>query len=349
MSRRSAFSAVLVVLSMGVAPGVAQDKLGDLVAAGGYEWFVGKWVATADDGQKVEFNIDWVLDKYALFNSLQTKDIKYQGLITLSPTGQEATDQGVDNRGGTWKGTWSADGDGLVRKIEHLGPDGQTRKGEMLITKGDADTITIALYATDSNGSRNAEPVNKLTYKRQQAQGLPNASSRVGDPKAAPASAPAEASGRATDYEKLGDIVSSGGYEWLIGKWTGTENNKTYELEYKPILDKHGASVDMKIGEFKYLGMITYVTSRQEIVEFGADTLGRTWKMVWQQEGSDLINKTELTKPDGTTQKLQHVFTKIDNDAFKAKLYAVGADGSRASEPSEQVTFKRQKPAAQTK
>ena len=122
MKWRSVFSAVVVGLSVGVVPGVAQDKLGDLVAAGGYDWFVGKWVATADDGQKVEFNVDWVLDKYALFNSLHMGDFQYEGLITLSPTGQEATDQGVDNRGGTWKGTWSADSDGLVRKLSTWDP-----------------------------------------------------------------------------------------------------------------------------------------------------------------------------------------------------------------------------------
>jgi hypothetical protein len=105
----------------------------------------------------------------------------------------------------------------------------------------------------------------------------------------------------------------------------------------------------MKIGDFKYLGIITYAASRQEIVEFGADTQSRTWKLVWEQEGSDLVAKTELSKADGTTQKVQHVFTKIDNDAFKAKLYPLAADGKRAAEPIEQVTFKRQKPAAQTK
>jgi hypothetical protein len=163
-------------------------------------------------------------------------------------------------------------------------------------------------------------------------------------------SAAAEGSDRATDYQKLGDIVAEGGYEWLIGKWVGTENNRTYELEYKPALDKHAASVDMKIGDFTYTGLITYVPSRQEVVEFGADTQGRIWKMVWAQDGSDLAAKTELTKADGKTEKYQHVFVKIDNDTFKGKLYTLAADGSRTSEPVEQVTFKRQKPAVpQTK
>jgi hypothetical protein len=319
-------------LAIFVTPSMAQETLGDLVASGGYDWIIGRWVASTDDGQKVEFNFAWALDKHVVLNSLQMGDFKYQGIITLSPTDQEAVDQGADNRGGLWKGVWSPEGDGLVRKVEHTSPDGQSRKGDIVVGKGDADTITIAIYLTDSSGNRNAEPMSKLTYKRQQS-------------KAAPVSAAAEASDRATDYQKLGDIVSEGGYEWLIGKWVGNENNQTYELEYKPVLDKHAASVDMKIGDFKYMGLITYAPSRQEVVEFGADTLGRTWKLVWEQDGNDLVNKSELTKADGTTQKLQHVFTKNGNDEFKAKLYSIEANGSRGSEPREQVTFKRQKPA----
>jgi hypothetical protein len=334
MSLRNVFSTVVMVLAVFVTPSMAQETLGDLVASGGYDWIIGRWVASTDDGQKVEFDFAWALDKHVVLNSLRMGDFKYQGLITLSPTDQEAVDQGADNRGGVWKGVWSPEGDGLVRKVEHTSPDGQLRKGDIVVSKGDADTITIAIYLTDNSGNRNSEPMNKLTYKRQ-----PQA-------KAAPVSAAAEASGRATDYQKLGDIVSEGGYEWLIGKWADNENNRTYELEYKPVLDKHAASVDMKIGDFRYTGLITYAPSRQEVVEFGADTQGRIWKLVWQQEGSDLVTKSELTQADGTTQKFQHVLTKIDNDAFKAKLYGLTADGSRTSEPVEQVTFKRQKPAA---
>lgn len=337
MSVRNVFSTIAIVLMACVAPGAAQEKLGDLIASGGYEWIIGKWVATTDEGQKVESNFNWAADKCAVLNELRMGDFNYQGIVMLSPQDQEAVDQGADSRGGTWKGTWAPAGEGLVRKVEHTSPDGQVRKGEISYDKVDADTVTIAIYLLDSSGNRSSEPVSKLTYKRQ-----PQA-------KAAPVSATAETSGRATDYQTLGDMVTAGGYEWLIGKWSGSENNQTYELEYKPILNKHAASVDMKIADFKYFGMITYAASRQEIVEFGADTLGRTWKLVWAQEGSDLVNKSELTKPDGTTQKLQHVFTKIDNDSFKAKLYAVGADGSRGSEPREQVTFKRQKPAPPTK
>ena len=287
------------------------------------------------DGRRPEGPVQFrlALDKCVVLNDLRVGDFQYQGIIMLPPGGGDAFDEGADTSGGIWKGSWSPDGDGLVRRVEHTSHDGQVRKGEIVYGKVDADTITIALYGVGENGARNTEPLNKMTYKRQ-----PQA-------KAAPISATAETGSRSTDYEKLGDVVSKGGYEWLIGKWVGSENNRTYELEYKPILDKHAGSVDMKIGDFKYMGIVTYAASRQEVVEFGADTQGRTWKMVWGQDGSDIVNKTELTTADGTTQKLQHVFTKISNDEFKAKLYGLTADGSRTSEPVEQVTFKRQKPA----
>ena len=337
MSVRNVFSTVVIALMAWAAPSMAQQKLGDLVAAGGYDWIIGKWAATTDDGQKAESNFDWAADKCVILNDLRVEDFKYQGMILLPPTGGDAFDEGADSRGGIWKGTWSPDGDGLVRKVEHTSPDGQARKGEIVYGKVDADTITIAIYLMDNSGNRNSEPMSKLTYKRQ-----PQA-------KAAPVSAAAETSDRATDYQKLADVVASGGYEWLMGKWTANENNQTYELEYRPILDKHAVFVDAKIGDLKYIALITYVASRQEIVEFGADSMGRVWKGVWGQDGSDAVNKSECTRPDGVTMKLQHVYTKIDNDAFKVKLYEVGAGGSRGSEPREQVTFKRQKPPAQTK
>ncbi|MCL5280143.1 MAG: hypothetical protein M1376_09575 [Planctomycetes bacterium] len=337
MNLRRVFSTVVIVLAGFVTPGMAQETLGDLVASGGYDWIIGRWVASTEDGQKVEFDFAWALDRHMVLNNLQMGDFKYQGIITLSPIGQEAVDQGVDNRGGFWKGVWSPEGDGLVRRVEHTSPEGQVRKGDIVVDKADADTITIAIYPTDSSGNRSSEPMTKLTYKRQ-----PQA-------KAVPVSAAAEASDRATDYQKLGDLVAEGGYTWLIGRWAGNENNQNYELEYQPILDKHAASVDMKIGDFRYAGLITYAPSRREVVEFGADTRGRTWKMVWAPDGSDLATKTEVTQADGTTQKFQHVFAKIDNDSFQGKLYTLTADGSRGSEPVEQVTFKRQKPAEKAK
>jgi len=323
-------AAIVLTLAAGVAPAGAQDTLGDLVDSGGYDWIIGRWVATPDNDRKAQFIFDWVLDRHAVLSRLQVEDLRYEGLILLLPGSQDPFEEGADNQGGTWKGTWSPQGDGLVRRVDHTGADGRMRKGEMVFDKVDADTITVGIYLLDGSGSRNAEPVSKLTCKRQQAQ-------------AAAPRATAETPRRSTDHETLADIVAEGGYEWLMGKWSGSENGRTYELECQPILDGHGVTVNMKMGSFQYLGLITYAASRQEAMESGVDTLGRTWKMTYEQDGSDLVGQSEVTKPDGATQKLRQVYTKIDNDTFNVKLFGVAADGSRMGEPLEQVTFKRQK------
>jgi hypothetical protein len=336
MSLRSAFKIVVIVLAALAASGVAQETLGDLVASGGYDWILGRWVATTDEGQKVEFTFDWALDKHAVLNGLRMGDFQYEGIIRLSSTGEEAVDQGVDSRGGLWKGAWSPEGDGLVRRVEHMSPDGQTRKGDIVFGKVDNDTVTIAIYAVDNSDSRSAEPWNKMTYKRQPGQ-------------AVPVSAAAETADRATDYQKLGDIVAEGGYGWMTGKWSAAVDGQTCELEFKPILGMHAALADVKLGDLRYLSMITYVASRQEVVDFGIDNGGGTWKGTWEQDGSDVVNKIEYTKPDGTSWKRQHVYVKINRDEMKVKQYDVGTDGSRAAE-SRDLTFKRQKlPAPQTK
>lgn len=335
MNHRSMFLLGGVVLAILAAPGAAQETLGDLVASGGYDWIIGRWVAGADDGRAVEFAFEWALDKHMVLNRLQMGDFGYLGLITLSPAGEEAIDQGADSRGGTWKGTWSPEGDGLVRRVEHMNPDGETRKGDIVFSRVDADTLTIAIYAVESSGGRSGEPWSKLTYKRQPA-------------KAAPVRAAAEATGRSTNYQKLGDLISEGGYEWLIGKWVAGEGDRRYELEYTPLLDMHAARADVKIGSFQYLGMVLYVPSREEIAQIGADNLGGAWKGTWEQDNSDAVHRIEYTKPDGTRQRLEHIYVKVDNDTLEVKQYDIAAGGSRGADRGS-LTFKRQKPAPQAK
>jgi len=147
----------------------------------------------------------------------------------------------------------------------------------------------------------------------------------------------------------LGDLISEGGYEWLVGKWVATKDGRTYELEHKPIVDRHAALVDVKIDDFKYQGIVLYVPARQEIVQIGADNMGGVWNGTWEQDYEGAVHKVAVTRADGTTQKMQLVYIKGDNDTLKTKEYPVDATGGRAATPRDELTFKRQKPAAQAK
>jgi hypothetical protein len=319
---------MIAALAACAVSATAQQKLGDLVAQGGYDWLMGRWVATTDQGEKVEFRYDWALDKHVVVAETIMGGFKYQGMAVLSPNGYEVLGFGVDNRGGEWKGTWSEDPAGLVQRTEHTGPDGQVRKGDIVHSRVDADTMTVAIYAVDSAGSRSGEPWAKLTYKRQTT------------PAATIASA-AEQTGSSTDYQTLGDLISQGGYEWLIGKWVAAKDDRTYQIEHTPILDKHAALVNVKIGDFQYRGIVMYAPVNQEISQVGADNMGRIWKGTWEQGDEGAVYKVDLTKADGTTQKIQIVYVKGDNDTLKTKEYAV--DGG-SSTLRDELTFKRQKP-----
>jgi hypothetical protein len=174
--------------------------------------------------------------------------------------------------------------------------------------------------------------MSKLTYKRQPAAA------------ATPAVATSQ-QGRYTDYEKLGDLVAQGDYEWLAGKWLASDNEGQYALEHTWILDKHAMLVDLKIGDFLYHGMVVYVPSRQEIVQVGADNMGGVWKGTWSQGYDGAVHKVEYTGSDGMAKKMEHVYQKTDNDTFQVKEYGT-ENGYRSSEARRTLMFKRQKTAA---
>ncbi len=336
MNWKSGSLTIAVLFAMCAVPVAAQERLGDLVAEGGYDWVIGRWVATTDDGQKVELTYDWGLDRNVVLTGVGMGGFRYSGMIMLSSSTGEISEIALDNMGGMWKGTWSEDPAGLVHRVEHTSADGTVNKAEIVHERVSADSIAVALYGVDAGGSRSAEPWVKLTYKRQPAG-------------AASISASAESTERSRDYQMLGDLISEGGYEWLIGKWVATEDGRTYELEHKPILDKHAAQVDVKIGDFQYRGIVLYVPARQEILQIGADNMGGTWNGTWEQDYEGAVHKVAVTRADGTTQKMQLVYIKGDNDTLKTKEYPVDASGERSATPRGELTFKRQKVVSQSK
>jgi len=144
--------------------------------------------------------------------------------------------------------------------------------------------------------------------------------------------------------EKLGDFVAEYGYDWMIGNWSATsDDGGQVELEYKWILDKCAMSVNLNMGDFKYHGIIMLVASSEEIVQIGADNMGGTWNGTWTEDYDGAVNRNKRLEPYGETQTMDMVFIKVNNNSFKVKQYAVESDGSRASQASGELTFKRQK------
>jgi len=167
MSVKSVFVAILAVLAIAAIPAAAQDKLGDLVYEGGYDWILGKWAATTDEGDKIELEYKWGLDRYVILVDFKMRDFKLHGMVMLVSSREEIIQVGADNKGGTWKGTWRDDYGEAVNRMEHTRADGETMKAELVHSRVDADAMKVAMYAVEDSGYRASEAWGTLTYKRQ--------------------------------------------------------------------------------------------------------------------------------------------------------------------------------------
>jgi hypothetical protein len=333
MSTKTTVLAMAILSVVCVFPAGAQENLGEMVAAGGYDWLIGKWVATTDDGGQLEFEQKWALDKHAILVDFRMGEFQMHGMIVFVPSREEIIQVAADNRGGTWKGIWSDEYGSAVHRMEHTQADGEIRKADIVHTKVDADTMKAAMYAVDGDGQRASEAWGTVTYKRQKDTSTGRTTG-------------VSSSGGA-DQEKLGDLMAQYGHDWIIGKWMArNQMDSETHVAFTWALDKHVVLVDARIGQFRYHGMVSFVPSREEVVQVGADNMGGYWKGTWTDDYDGLVNRHEVLRGDGTAQKIEHVYTKVDADSYEVKEYTVDHNGYRTSTPRGELVFKRQKAKA---
>jgi hypothetical protein len=145
----------------------AQLSLADVVAEAGFDWMIGKWVATTDDGDQVQLVYKWELAKHLVTIQFKMRDYEYRGMIFYVPAKEEVVQVAVDNRGGNGKGLWEPDGDKAIMKIEHTGTDGETNRMGLVHSKVNAETMKVGMYAVESTGELAEEPWATLEYKLQ--------------------------------------------------------------------------------------------------------------------------------------------------------------------------------------
>jgi len=148
----------------------AQEKLGDLVEEAGFNWMIGRWTATTDDGQEIEMTYKWGLDRYLATVDFKMGEYAYRGMIFYVPSEQKVIEIGVDNRGGTAKGTWEIDGEKAISKSERTQADGETMRVAMSNSKVNAETMKVAVYQIQANGEQADEPWATLQFKRQKKE-----------------------------------------------------------------------------------------------------------------------------------------------------------------------------------
>lgn len=148
----------------------AQEKLGDLVEEAGFNWMIGRWTATTGDGQEIEMTYRWGLDRYLAIVDFKMGEYAYRGMIFYVPAEQKVVEVGVDNRGGTAKGTWDMEAGKAISKSERTQADGEIMRATMYNSKVNGRTMKVQVYGVDSSGQRAGEPWATLEFKRQKRQ-----------------------------------------------------------------------------------------------------------------------------------------------------------------------------------
>ncbi|MFQ6036542.1 MAG: hypothetical protein ACE5NM_11955 [Sedimentisphaerales bacterium] len=159
--------ALAIVLTILVTGARAQQSLGDIVKEYGFDWIIGRWVATTDEGDKIQLEYKWQLNRHLITFHLKWPDGEYQGMIFYRPTEDEVVQIGVDSRGGSGKGTWDVEGNKAIMNYEHTGANWEISRMAIAHSKVDANTMKAEVYEVDSDGRIADVPRYTLEYKRQ--------------------------------------------------------------------------------------------------------------------------------------------------------------------------------------
>ena len=170
LSVRNTLFAVAAILVISATGAMAQGNLGYLVSEGGFDWVIAKWGATTDDGDKVELEYKWELNKNLIMMQLKWPNFEYRGMIFFMPAKEEVVQVGVDNAGGNGKGTWEAVGQKAVLKHEHTGLYGEISRMGFAHSKVDAETMKMEIYEMSSDGELAEEPGITIEFKRQKPE-----------------------------------------------------------------------------------------------------------------------------------------------------------------------------------
>jgi hypothetical protein len=166
MNKIGTYIAAAALFAFLSTPAVAQTKLGDVIAEAGFDWTIGKWAGMVDD-DKVELEWKWALDKHVILSDIKAGGYRSCGMIMYVASRDEIIEMSANNQGATQTGKWRVEGNDAVLQFEQMDVQGQTEKGEAVVSKLDLETLKITMYDFDENGLRKADSKWVLTMKRQ--------------------------------------------------------------------------------------------------------------------------------------------------------------------------------------
>jgi hypothetical protein len=158
---------ILLLSLLALAPlssTVRAETLGEMAAAAGVEWAIGKWAT--EDGN-VSLSYTWRLEKNAIAVAFKMGEREAEGMMMLKPGTKDVIYGAVDNKGGLTTGKW-IDYNGTPTLVTtHTDSDGTERKMAAQHVKTDADTLTVKISAVGADGKPDESQSREVVFKRQ--------------------------------------------------------------------------------------------------------------------------------------------------------------------------------------
>lgn len=325
--------AILLAIVAGVsANSQAQTKLEENATLAK---LIGNWATTTEDGRAVNISYRWALNKNAVISRFNMGgQYAGYGLIYYDAGQKKILHCGVDSAGGFGTGHWQFNDENAVWKMKYVGANSDERKMGIVYTREGRKTLKLEYYGLDDAGNISGEPTRTTELEKQPAKQkkarLPQSSQTA----------------------TLGDLVDTGGVDWIIGNWGATtEEGQSLNSSYTWDMNKNLIKLSFKMGEYEGLGLIFYSPQEGKVIQVGADSRGGVSKGSWDAEEENLAASLEFAAADGNKGKFVIVHANIDAKRMKVAFYGIGESGDRMPNPWATMEYKRQpkKTAAPTK
>jgi hypothetical protein len=137
-----------------LAPLAAQAQtLADRVGEANAEWMFARWQAQSENGDTVQLNVSWDLEKHVVILHVKAGEMESKGFTYVDPVSQEVKYVSFDSRGFVSKGSWGMESEELVLRTEGQSAERGPFKAAFVFTGNSSDGLQVRMHQVDASGA----------------------------------------------------------------------------------------------------------------------------------------------------------------------------------------------------
>ena len=160
-------SLLLLLTCSLILPAQAQVSLAGLADEANAGWMFGTWKTTTDNGDSLQLDVAWDLDKHMVVLTVKTGNVLAKCYTVLEPGAEFPTYFGADNRGTVSKGNWNYEDGELILRLESSRPYESPRKWASVFGGNASSGLELRLHSVESWGGLTYPAMTTMKFKKQ--------------------------------------------------------------------------------------------------------------------------------------------------------------------------------------